>query len=263
MNALKFIRFNPKSVGHLDYRKVLRLQNAVTEYNALGKIPDGLNRHVAELLKSKSLRNTVLMLEHSPTFTAGRRIPRQASPSSSDNKIYNTRLNATGDVVYIDRGGEWTYHGPGQLVIYPLINLQYLNLTPKQYIQSLQTVMTRTLQNYGIKASASIEELPVGVWINQNKKISAIGVSIKRRWCMHGISVNLDKEVLDWFSLIVPCGLKQEDGFGVTSLESELGHPVDKEQFMLYLLKEMEHVWKVHMEPLDSETSEQILNLVK
>lgn len=125
----------------------------------------------------------------------------------------------------IERGGDVTYHGPGQLVVYPLIDLEAHHLGVKSYIHILEESVIRTIAHYGIKGERV--EGATGVWIDagtsHERKICAIGVKCSRFITMHGLALNVNTD-LQQFSLINPCGFIDK---GVTSIASEVGHPVN------------------------------------
>ena len=132
------------------------------------------------------------------------------------------------EYVKIDRGGDVTYHGPGQLVVYPILDLEQFGMSLREYIYTLEQSVIETLIAYGIK-SGRIKEF-TGVWINHKtdkpKKIAAIGVKSSRHITMHGLAFNM-KSDLKYFDLIIPCGIVGKE---VTSMEKELGTQVDFEE---------------------------------
>jgi len=185
-------------LGTLEYRRAWALQKRIAEERAQGARPD-----------------TLLLLEHPPVYTTGRR-----------NAQTNLRLpeNLLGaPLVETDRGGDITFHGPGQLIAYPIIDLRAARLGIVDYVRSLEAVITRTLGDYAIEGE-SICGL-TGVWVG-NEKIAAIGVRVSRPggaaggWITgHGLALNVSVD-LDWFTRIVPCGIADR---GVTSIERRQG----------------------------------------
>jgi lipoyl(octanoyl) transferase len=156
----------------------------------------------------------LFLLEHYPVITNGRF-------GSDENFVLPVnQIEKLGIEVYkSDRGGDLTYHGPGQLVAYPIINLRAFNLGVKAYITSLEQVLINLLSDLGIH-SCRREGYP-GVWTNA-EKIASIGVSVKNGITMHGVALNVSTD-LDSFSLIVPCGISD---VRVTSMEKTLGSEV-------------------------------------
>jgi lipoyl(octanoyl) transferase len=160
--------------------------------------------------------DTVLLLEHEPVFTAGRRT------SPLERPLPGTTRGA--DVVDVDRGGKITWHGPGQLVGYPIVRLGE-PLDVVAYVRRLEAVLIDVCADLGVAAGRV--DGRSGVWLpaddrGPERKIAAIGVRVSRRVTMHGFAVNCDPD-LTWFGLIVPCGIADA---GVTSLSAELGRHV-------------------------------------
>lgn len=161
--------------------------------------------------------NTLLLLEHPHVYTRGRlsRDEHLLSPEAE--------LAAAGIPVHdTDRGGQITYHGPGQVVGYPVINLRRWSLGPLQYVRTLEQAIVDTLADFGIDAHT--EQGLTGVW-TPGGKIAAIGVKISRGVAFHGFAINVDTD-LSWFSHIVPCGISDR---AVTSMAAELGEAPDPE----------------------------------
>ena len=155
--------------------------------------------------------NTLLLLEHPHVYTRGR--------LSRDEHLL-TPNDALGVPVYeTDRGGQITYHGPGQLVGYPIINLRKTGLGPLHYVRNLEQVIIDTLADF--KIPAHTEPGLTGVW-TAGGKIAAIGVKISRGIAFHGFALNVTTD-LSWYRHIVPCGIADRP---VTSMAAELSHPV-------------------------------------
>ena len=168
-------------------------------------------------------QGTLLLVEHPHVYTLGRH-------GHADNLLVGAdRLAARGiECVRIERGGDITYHGPGQLVAYPLISMRRYGLGVKSYIALLEEAVIRTLLTYGITAGR-VEDA-TGVWIGigtpRERKICAIGVKCSRFCTMHGLALNVNTD-LSYFHAINPCGFTDK---GVTSIAAELGHPVDMQE---------------------------------
>lgn len=193
MRELEIIR-----LGRIGYRAGLELMEQRLEARTKGLVPDA-----------------IFLLEHDPVLTLGRRANLQNILASPE------RLQSLGiEVVETGRGGDVTYHGPGQIVGYPVIDLAPDRKDVRRYVCDLEKVMMRVSESYGLKAGRV--EGHIGCWIEGQRKIGAIGVRISR-WCTsHGFAFNVTSN-LDAFSLIVPCGIRDK---GVTSLAAELGQEV-------------------------------------
>lgn len=167
------------------------------------------------LRREGKLEDTLLLLEHPHTYTLGKTADR-ANLIGSDQY-----LEANGIKVFeIDRGGDITYHGPGQLVGYPIIDLQKWKPDSHLYLRTLEEMMIDVLSEYGIIAGR--KEGFTGVWISE-EKIAAIGIKISRWITMHGFAFNINTD-LNLFSGIIPCGIKDKE---VTSLSKILGREID------------------------------------
>tara|TARA_A100001037_G_C15154065_1_gene642418 strand:- start:374 stop:1018 length:645 start_codon:yes stop_codon:yes gene_type:complete len=169
--------------------------------------------YVKEIQNSKRT-NTLLFMEHPPTITVGR--------TSDPGHILNSvRHEPDIEILNTDRGGQITFHGPGQLITYPLINLKEWG-GPHKYIRTLETVIMDVLKSIAIDCH-TITGL-TGVWVN-NEKIAAIGVKISKGVAFHGFSFNINTD-LSFYKHIIPCGIHDKK---VTSLQNILGvtYPID------------------------------------
>lgn len=174
--------------------------------------------------KGEQPENYLLFCEHPHVITIGKH-------GKHENLLFQENfLKEKGVSLFqIDRGGDITYHGPGQLVGYPIFDLESYDIGLRQYIFNLEEIIIRFLASYNIKAERL--EGAAGVWIDttvpaRTRKIAAIGVRSSRFVTMHGFAFNINTD-LSYFSLINPCGFVDK---GVTSLEKELGHKVDMEE---------------------------------
>jgi lipoyl(octanoyl) transferase len=157
----------------------------------------------------------ILLVEHPPVITTGRRAIALDHLLSPPDQL--ARLGI--EVVQTDRGGDITFHGPGQIVVYPIIRLASHQLTVGSYVHGLEKVVISALADIGIPARADASA--VGVWTDDagvQAKICAIGVRIRRGVSIHGLALNLDTD-LNYFNLIIPCGLSQRP---VTSIQKIL-----------------------------------------
>ncbi|HET8679064.1 MAG TPA: lipoyl(octanoyl) transferase LipB [bacterium] len=173
-----------------------------------------LQRGLVAARQAGSVPDTLILLEHAPVVTIGRSGKRSNLLGSPDALI------AQGIEVFdIERGGDVTYHGPGQMVGYPILDLRALNEDIVRFMRALEGSVIATLEDFGITASR--ERGFPGVWVD-GAKICAVGVAVRRRVTMHGFALNVNTD-LDAFSVINPCGL----GRPVTSIARLLGHGVD------------------------------------
>lgn len=158
----------------------------------------------------------VLLVEHDPpVITVSRRKTARAHLTASDEQLAAAGV----EVAETDRGGDITYHGPGQLVVYPILDLNMLGLRLHSYMRMLEQVVIDTLSHFGIEGHRDADA--TGVWVNAgaSSKICAMGVRVSRWVSMHGLALNVTTN-LDHFNLIVPCGLA---GRAVTSMRHVLG----------------------------------------
>jgi lipoyl(octanoyl) transferase len=184
-------------LGTIDYAEAHRLQKELQSQRVRGDVGD-----------------IVLLLEHPPVLTMGR--------SAKEQHVLATPelLEARGIRVHeVGRGGDVTYHGPGQLVAYPIIDLKPDRKDVRKYVASLEETMMRTCADFGL-AAGRVEGLN-GAWIGE-RKVGAVGVRISRWVTMHGLALNVNSD-LRQFEMIVPCGIQDK---GVTSLSAELGRTV-------------------------------------
>ncbi len=175
------------------------------------------------------------LLEHDPVYTLG----RNANPS--DVLLTPERCDALGIAMReSDRGGQVTYHGPGQLVGYPILNLSPDRRDVKRYVTDLEEVLIRTLGELGIAASRSDRrERVTSVWVG-NDKVAAIGVHLSRWITTHGFALNVTDEPLPFFDGIVPCGIR--DG-GVTSIERLTARRLAMEDLLAPISRHFEEVF--------------------
>ena len=182
--------------GRLPYGEALALQKETVRRRVAKEIPD-----------------TLILVEHPPVITLGKMAKRE--------HLIGSRADV--EVVETPRGGDVTYHGPGQIVGYPILDLTALNTDLKKYLFKLEEVMIRAVARYGITAGRL--EGMTGAWV-ADRKIGAIGVRVERWVTSHGFALNANTD-LGGFDLIIPCGLH---GKGVTSIAREIGRDVDLDE---------------------------------
>ncbi len=175
-----------------------------------------LQEELVERRKNDEINDTLLLLEHPHVITLGRAANR-ANVLIDDA----TRVQLGVELFDTGRGGDVTYHGPGQLVGYPIIKLLPGRQDVRRYVRDIQQVLVRAARDFGVEAEPRDGDY-IGVWVG-DEKLAAIGIRISRWVTMHGFAFNVTTD-LDYFQLIVPCGIRS---YGVTSLEKLLGRPVE------------------------------------
>lgn len=203
----------------------------VIDFKKLIEYKEGLK--LQRFYEEKSLNGKtdfLLLLEHYPVITIGK-------SGNSLNILFNEDAlkNKEVSVYHTDRGGDVTYHGPGQLVGYPILNLRYYKKDVKWYVKSLEEVLINVLNEYGIKAEI-IPKL-IGVWV-KNKKIASIGVRIRKWITTHGFALNVNNDLTP-FSYIIPCGIKDVD---ITSMKEVLNKEIDMKKLKKNIIKEFKSI---------------------
>ena len=190
---------------------------AVCRWRDAGLLPYGdalaLQKETVRRRVAKEISDTLLLVEHPPVITLGK--------MSKPEHLLSTRPDV--EVVKTPRGGDVTFHGPGQIVGYPILDLTALNQDLKKYLGKLEEVMIRAVARYGVQAGR--QEGMTGAWVG-DRKIGAIGVRVEKWVTSHGFALNANTD-LSGFDLIIPCGLK---GKGVTSIARETGREVDLDE---------------------------------
>lgn len=187
------------------------------EWSFLGRVPyeraDDLQRRLRERLRRRQGREVLLLLEHPHVYTLG----RNANPGDIlvDREWLQTHSVA---VCESDRGGKVTYHGPGQLVGYPILDLNPDRRDIRRYVRDLQEMLVRVVAEFGVASSPGRRAEEIGVWVGE-RKIASIGVHISRWITTHGFALNVCPD-LSYFGAIVPCGLERVE---MTSLEAVTG----------------------------------------
>jgi lipoate-protein ligase B len=173
-----------------------------------------LQHRLVQARQEQRIDDILILLEHDPVITLGRAADPEHILASWQ------QLQATGIAVHrVERGGDVTYHGPGQLVGYPILSLQGHHLGASDYMHALEEVLIRTLHDFALPARR--RKGLIGVWVDK-RKIAALGARVERGVTYHGFALNVAPN-LDHFAFIVPCGLA---GIQVTSMEEELRQPV-------------------------------------
>lgn len=193
------MKLNVLQLGSCDYQKAWDIQHDLLKKRQDGEIGD-----------------TLILVEHPPVITLGR------NAVESNVVVSPEYLQNNGIGIYnIERGGDVTYHGPGQIVGYPIVGLRDKAMGIREFVEKLEELfITMLKENYGIESGIN-PKFP-GVWVG-NDKITAIGLAVKRGVTMHGFAFNVNTQ-LEHFKLIVPCGIS---GKGVTSLQKLTGKEID------------------------------------
>jgi len=231
---MKNVKF--EDLGLIEYKNAWDYQEKLfSEYLKI----KAENRDLPEN-QQRIIEGNVLFCEHPHVYTLGK-------SGEQNNLLINDEFLNKIQATYFktNRGGDITYHGPGQIVGYPIIDLERFNLQVKQYIANLEESIILTLKDYGIES----ERLPgaTGVWLetttNKARKICAIGVKASRFITMHGFAFNVNTN-LEYFNHINPCGFIDK---GVTSMEEELGEKQNYEKVKGVLKSKMEQVFGMNL----------------
>lgn len=185
-------------------------------------------------LLEKDRPDIFLIVEHPAVFTLGKRGGRESLVVGEDF------IKKRGvDIVQTERGGDITYHGPGQIVIYPIINLREAGLSVKTYVEMLEEVMIASAADSGV--SAGRDERNRGIWVGDNK-IGSIGIRVRHGVAFHGLALNVTLD-FEHFSWIQPCGLA---GVGVTSIARESGGPIQFSVVKNNVIHQLSRVFNRH-----------------
>jgi len=245
-----------RDLGQLDYKSAWDYQESLLQQNvriksgvgrrelSVDKVNDPLvtTHHSTNTLNSElTTQNYLLFVEHPPVFTLGK------SGNVNNVLLSEERLNEKGIEFYrTNRGGDITFHGPEQIVGYPILDLEKFDTDIGHYLRNLEEVIILTLADYGIHAGRSKGE--TGVWIDQEikgreRKICAIGVRCSRWITMHGFAFNVNTD-LSYFNHIIPCGIQNKQ---VTSLQKELGREIDMAEAKEKVKGKFEKVFEVEL----------------
>jgi lipoyl(octanoyl) transferase len=221
-----------KDLGQLDYQAAWDYQENLLQENVRKKtearslVPDAgaLQSDFSIPASDLSTQHHLLFVEHPPVYTLGK-------SGNIENVLISEEMRSMKGIEFFrtNRGGDITFHGPGQIVGYPILDLEKFYTDIGKYLRNIEEVIILTLAEYGIKGDRSPGE--TGVWIDpdikgKERKICAIGVRSSRWITMHGFALNVNTD-LNYFNFIVPCGITDKQ---VTSLEKELGFTLDFEE---------------------------------
>ncbi|MEM7657867.1 MAG: lipoyl(octanoyl) transferase LipB [Bacteroidota bacterium] len=229
-------------MGRMDYQEAWDLQESLLRVNVGMKLAAGGKADPFKV----ATQHHLLLCEHPPVYTLGK-------SGKEEHLLINAEERKARGISYypINRGGDITYHGPGQITGYPILDLEKFRTDIGWYLRSMEEVMIRVLAEYGLTGERSAGE--TGVWLDVGKpaarKICAFGVRCSRWVTMHGFALNVNTD-LSYFDHIVPCGIADK---GVTSLAAELGHEVPVQEVVGHLLSQFEKVfpWQGITTPLE------------
>ena len=229
-----------KDLGRIRYAEAWTYQEQVFDGVVKSKI------HLRDNPNESSYpENFFLFCEHPPVYTLGK-------SGKMENLLLNDRELSSRNIDFhkINRGGDITYHGPGQIVGYPILDLDQFFTDIHKYLRFLEEAIILTLAEYGIEAGR-VEGL-TGVWLDienkeKSRKICAMGIKCSRWVTMHGFAFNVNTE-LDYFEKIVPCGIDDRD---VTSMKRELGREVDMDEVKAKIIKHLGSLfsWEIKSRP--------------
>ena len=211
----------------------------------LGQVPYteawDLQRSLAGAVSQGAIPDTVLFLEHPPVITLGRR--------TDESVEVHVPADLHVEVVETNRGGKSTFHGPGQLVCYPILDLKRHGRDVKEYVRNLERALIRTVEPFGMEA-ACIDGL-TGVWLTPPpRKLASIGVHVSRWVTTHGYALNVDLDPAPFTDWITACGL--EDA-AFTTVTREVGRPVTVDDVRPHAVAALEEVFGLELEPLPAE----------
>lgn len=221
-------------LGKRNYKEVWDFQESLLQSVVNQKIAKRTN---ADLVPD----NFFFFVEHSPVFTLGKSgFPENLLVSESELEERKVEFFKS------NRGGDITFHGPGQLVGYPILDLDQFYTDIHRYLREIEEVIIKTIAEFGIQNGGRKEGL-TGVWVGE-EKICAIGVRASRWVTMHGFALNVNTN-LQYFDWIVPCGIQDK---GVTSMEKILGKSIDMEEVKTVLKVNFEKIFKAKLIPYES-----------
>jgi lipoyl(octanoyl) transferase len=214
-------------------QKVTLIQAGTSDYREMWDLQNRLHRSVVD----NGSEQYLILTEHKPVITIGK-------SGSKNNLLANPEwLKKQGiEVIENDRGGDITFHGPGQIVGYPILNLAKFKKDIHWYLRAIEDVIIESLGELGLTAQR--QEKLTGVWI-ENRKICAIGVKTSRWVTMHGFALNVLTN-LDYFKMIIPCGINDK---GVTSISYELGNTIELNHVINILISNFQDIFRVNILP--------------
>ncbi|MBN2032279.1 MAG: lipoyl(octanoyl) transferase LipB [Deltaproteobacteria bacterium] len=217
-------------LGLMDYQKAWALQLCLVDARK------------DDVLKT----DVVLLVEHPPVFTLGKR------GGLTNLKVTEAFLAARGiPIIHVERGGDITYHGPGQVVLYPVVNLRTMEMGVLPFVECLEEIMIRTIADWNIKGGRN--SLNRGAWVGM-KKIGSVGIAVRRSVSFHGLALNVNTD-LEPFTWVNPCGL---NNIMITSMKQQLGKAVPCSEVKQAVRQNMEGIFGVSFADLSLQELEKI-----
>ena len=228
-----------RDLGQMDYKTAWDYQETLLQQNVL--IKSAAKGFTSPMNGERSTTNHLLFVEHPPVYTLGK-------SGKIENILINEQQRNERGIQFFNtnRGGDITFHGPAQIVGYPILDLEKFYTDIGRYLRELEEVIILTLQEYSIRGGRSKGE--TGVWIDaankgKERKICAMGVRCSRWITMHGFALNVNTD-LDYFNHIIPCGIQNKK---VTSMKEELRQEIDMHEAKEKLKRNFEKVFNVHL----------------
>ncbi len=239
-NFANMERVEFRDLGNMDYKEAWDYQDVLMKENLAAK--SAVYQSPGMLPETEVLtKHYLLFVEHPPVYTLGK-------SGKMEHVLINEEERREKGIAFFptNRGGDITFHGPGQVVGYPIIDLEKFYTDIGRYLRDLEEVIILTLEEYGIKSGRSSGE--TGVWLDadikgRERKICAMGVRCSRWITMHGFALNANTD-LDYFNYIIPCGIQNKQ---VTSIQKELGTEVDLPELKEKIKRNFEKVFKVRL----------------
>jgi lipoyl(octanoyl) transferase len=230
-----------KDMGLMEYQQAWDYQESLLKINLEAKADARSNEAIDRSLVLPATKHFLLFTEHPAVYTLGK-------SGDKNNVLMSDDELAANDISFYqtNRGGDITFHGPGQLVGYPILDLEKFYTDIGRYLRNIEEVVILTMAEYGLVGERSAGE--TGVWLNstvpgKERKICAIGVRCSRWITMHGFALNVNTN-LSYFNNIIPCGIVNKQ---VTSLEKELGHPMDMGEVKEKMKRNFEKVFEAQL----------------
>ena len=222
------------------FKAVLHDLGLIEYGNAWQMQKELFHQAIQEKIEGKHPKHHLLVCEHPHVYTLGK------SANQSNLLLSQAELKQKAiDVFDIERGGDITYHGPGQLVVYPIFDIEPMQLGVKKFVYNIEECIIRTLREYGIE-SERIDDR-IGIWIGKGttneRKIAAIGIKCSRHITMHGLALNVNTD-LGLFNNIIPCGIQDK---AVCSMESELNRKLDMTELKQVLLHQFSSIFELKL----------------